>query len=92
MMMKNTESLQIRIVNCLQTILELEQELKNLELGHVLIREFDVLKSFLQKIESVQIEEDDVLRIEKATENFLDELKVPLSLLHEKRVQNRLVQ
>lgn len=89
---KNALNLQIRIVNCLQTILDMEQELRRLELGHVLLKEFGVLKSFLSKIEMVQIEEDDVLRIEKATENFLEELRVPLSMLHESGDGGRLVQ
>lgn len=89
---KNAHNLQIRIVNCLQTILDMEQELRRLELGHVLLKEFGVLKSFLSKIEMVQIEEDDVLRIEKATENFLEELRVPLSLLHDGGDAGRLVQ
>ncbi len=89
---KNALNLQLRIVNCLQTILDMEQELRRLELGHVLIKEFGVLKSFLSKIEMVQIEEDDVLRIEKATENFLEELRVPLSFAHDGGDAGRLVQ
>jgi hypothetical protein len=77
----NSENLMCRISNCLQTILELEPELERLELGHVLLKEFGLLKSFLTKLDSIDLEEDDVVRIEHATANFLDELRVPLSLL-----------
>ena len=69
-----------RITSCLQTILELEPELRKLELGHSLLDEFVVLKSFLEKIDNVELNEEDVERIEEATANFLEELRGPLSL------------
>lgn len=75
----NAVSHMVRISNCLQTILELEPELEKLELGHSLLDEFMVLKSFLEKIDRVEVNEDDVRRIEQATANFLQELKGPLA-------------
>jgi hypothetical protein len=69
----------IRITNCLQTILELEPELKRLELGDSLFGEFVVLKTFLEKIDTVDLCEADVQRIERATANFLEELRGPLA-------------
>lgn len=69
----------IRITNCLQTILELEPELSRLELAGSLLDEFVYLKQFLERIDRVELSEDDVERIEKATENFLAELRVPFS-------------
>jgi len=69
----------VRIANCLQTILELEPELERLELGSSLLDEFAVLKSFLEKLDKVEVSEEDVRRIELATSNFLDELKGPLA-------------
>lgn len=69
----------VRITNCLQTILDLEPQLESLELGEALLEEFDVLKSFLGKIDTVEIEEEDVVRIEKATANFLKELEGALA-------------
>ncbi len=75
----NVTNYMVRISNCLQTILELEPELERLELGHSLLDEFVVLKSFLEKIDRVEVSEEDVRRIEQATANFLEELKGPLA-------------
>ena len=69
----------VRITNCLQTILDLESQLEQLEHGHSLLDEFTVLKSFLEKIDKVELSESDVERIETATSNFLKELQGPLS-------------
>jgi hypothetical protein len=68
-----------RISNCLETILELEPELEKIELGKSLLEEFGVLKEFLERIDTVQLNEDDVERVEQATANFLDELRGPLT-------------
>lgn len=76
---RHAVNLTARVSNCLQTILELEPDLERLRLGHILLREFNVLKSFLTRLEDVRIDENDVLRIEAATENFLRELKAPLA-------------
>lgn len=92
-MHENTaDNLTARVSNCLQTILDLESDLDRLQMGHVLIKEFKVLKSFLSKVERIDIQEQDVQRIESATENFLRELKSPLALLERERVRNYLVQ
>jgi len=69
----------VRITNCLQTILELEPQLEKLEHGNSLLDEFVVLKSFLEKIDEVDLSESDVERIEAATANFLKELQGPLA-------------
>lgn len=69
----------VRITNCLQTILELEPQLEKLEHGNSLLDEFVVLKSFLEKIDRVDLSEVDVERIETATANFLKELQGPLA-------------
>ncbi len=69
----------IRIMNCLHTILELEPELVRLELDNSLLEEFVYLKKFLEKIDRVELDENDVERIEKATANFLAELRTPFS-------------
>ena len=69
----------VRITNCLQTILDLESQLEQLENGHSLLDEFAVLKSFLEKIDEVELSESDVERIETATSNFLRELQGPLA-------------
>lgn len=78
-MSRTSSSHTARISNCLQTILELEPELERIELGKSLLAEFSVLKEFLQKIDTVVLSEEDVLRVETATSSFLDELRVPLA-------------
>lgn len=69
-----------RIVNCLQTILDLEPILQRMESGHVILSEFKVIKSFLSGMEGAVLDEDDVARIENATERFLQELNLPATL------------
>lgn len=78
-----------RLANCLETILELESDLEQLELGHVLLSEFSQLKAFLERLDTVRVDEDDVRRIETATTNFLEELKVPLGVIREGEVKRR---
>jgi len=88
--MDNSASpLHSRLANCLETILELEPDLEQLELGHVLLAEFGQLKSFLERLDSVRVDEDDVNRIEAATSHFLEELKVPLGVIREGEVKRR---
>ncbi len=71
----------MRLTNCLQTILDLEPQLQRLEYGHDLLREFETLKRFLVSVDRLDLREADVERIEDVTANFLDELRVPLSLV-----------
>ena len=91
MMEIHTHNLQRRLRNCLQTILELEPDLKKLDLGHVLLKEYELLRGFIEKVGDVPLREDDVLRIEKATALFLEELKVPLSFLAETPAKGRIM-
>lgn len=88
---QDTENLSARISNCLQTILDLEPDLERLRLGHVLIREFQILKTFLARMDRIDIEESDVARIETATESFLRELKTPLALVELERIRKYIV-
>lgn len=75
---KSTE-LSARIINCLQTILELEPMLRSLDTGRLLLAEFTTLKTFLKEMDAIALDEDDVERIETATERFLQELKIPVT-------------
>ncbi len=75
-----TSILAARIMNCLQTILELEPMLRRLESGKALLADFDTLRSFMDGMDDVQLEETDVARIEAATETFLQELRTPAAL------------
>ena len=73
--MDNTPRLHIRLRSCLQAILDLEPELKNLQMAEPLLAEFSVLKDIYNRLETLLIQEDDVKRIEDATASFLEELK-----------------
>lgn len=77
-----------RIMNCLQTILELEPLLRTIDSGHLLLSEFKVLRAFMDDMDSVSLDEDDVARIENATEHFLQELKTPVSLTRKGETRN----
>lgn len=90
--MFDASELHSRLKNCLQTILELEPELERLELGQELLKEFALLKSFVAKLEDITLVEDDVLRIEKATAHFLEELKEPIALLGDTTIFGRFLQ
>ncbi len=82
----------MRISNCLRTILELEEDVERLEMGYTLVKEFQTLKEFLGRLERVEVEEEDVHRIEQATAHFLEELKGPLSQTGGGSPRRRLVQ
>ncbi len=87
-----TENLQVRLRNCLLTILELEPDLKRLEIGQELLAEYSLLRSFVDKLDEVLLEEEDVCRIERATAIFLDELKLPLSFMHGQTFKRQMMQ
>lgn len=88
-MFEDSIHLQMRLKNCLQTILELEPALERLELGHVLLKDYATLRSFIEKLEEVSLQEDDVQRIERATSNFLEELKLPLAFMEEQAAKRQ---
>ena len=77
----NEADLAYRLRNCLKTILDLEPELHRLEMGHILLKEFGLLKTFLLKVDTFDLAETDVARIERATASFLSELEQPLGFL-----------
>ncbi len=56
------------------------------------MQEFTVLKSFMERLDAVLLDEDDVRRIERATANFLEELKGPVSAMRRRGEQRRLLQ
>ncbi|MDR1776872.1 MAG: hypothetical protein LBR31_03460 [Desulfovibrio sp.] len=67
--------LHMRLKNCIQTILELEPELSEQLWAPFLNNEISVLKTYLQQADDMVLNEEDVSRLEKATANFLSELK-----------------
>ncbi|MBF0481621.1 MAG: hypothetical protein HQK81_09645 [Desulfovibrionaceae bacterium] len=73
------QHLAVRLASCLTAILELEPDLERLRLGRILLSEFTVLRAYLDRIDGIDLDEDDVRRIETATEVFLCELRAPLA-------------
>lgn len=54
--------------------------------------ELETLKEYLSRIEQLSLAEDDVLRLEKATANFLEELRIPLAQIAREQSKNRILQ
>ena len=68
--------LQLRLKNCIQTILELEPSLCTTgTLGSHFADELHVLKGYLEQIDSMALMEEDVQHLEAVTAAFLAELK-----------------
>lgn len=66
--------LQIRLKNCIQTLLELEpQMLENGETSYN--EEFSFLKNYIKNIDRMELMEDEVLKLENITAVFLAELE-----------------
>ena len=70
--------LRLRLLSCLQTILDLEPEVQKLCPIGFLSREFAAIRSFVAVMEDMSLDEVEVVRIEKATRIFLEELIDPL--------------
>ncbi|MDR3358797.1 MAG: hypothetical protein LBN96_08120 [Desulfovibrio sp.] len=81
--------LQIRLKNCIQTILELEPDFDDRLWGRHFNNEISALKAYLQRVDRMALAEGDVQRLEAATANFLAELKLFAQAWPQ---QNRLLQ
>lgn len=66
-----------RLINCLETILELETALRSIREAKAVLAELTSLRLIINNLNfrMIQIEEGDVLRIEGATMAFLRELE-----------------
>ena len=67
-------TLQLRLKNCIQTILELEPQIGADLSDRYFVEEFMALRRFLDSVEQMRLGEDDVERLESATATFLEEL------------------
>lgn len=68
--------LQVRLKNCIQTILELEPDMKAGVWGRYFDMELSSLKDYLLQVDQMELAEEDVKRLENATATFLAELKL----------------
>ena len=81
-----------RLKNCLLTILELEPELERLQLPDEFRSELLLLKQHFEKIEYIEFYEEDLQRLELATEKFLEELRLPFSHIQPVSMRRGLLQ
>lgn len=72
--MSDSSHLRLRLKNCLQTILELKDDIGSLPFGDSFMTEIDRLESFLDKLADIAVNEQEVQRVELATSRFLNEL------------------
>ncbi len=87
-----TSQLQLRLRNCLQTILELEPRMEKLSVYAHFQGDINILKNYLTEIEKMNLCEDDVLRLEKATSTFLNELWLPMQKTYDDEVSKKVLQ
>lgn len=69
-------TLQIRLKNCILTILDLEPDMRAGIWGRHFDEELSTLKNYLQRVDRMNLAEDDVQRLENATASFLAELRL----------------
>lgn len=65
--------LQIRLKNCIQTILELKKDLNENHAGFF-ESDFLFLNTCLEKVDQMNLKEDEVCAMESYTSSFLEEL------------------
>lgn len=69
------KELKLRLQNCLQTILELKEDLDSIPFGESFLPELGSLAVFLENLVHIQVSEEEVRRVELATGRFLSELR-----------------
>lgn len=84
--------LQIRLKNCLLTILELEPDIDSLPVRKDFEPDMKALKTYLTRVENMDVAEEDVQRLERATAHFLAELRLPLERLRQGSGNYRVLQ
>lgn len=72
------KNLRLRLKSCIQAILDLEPQLEALDQSEVIKADLFRLKRYLRRVDAMQLEERDVHRLERVTESFLCELRLPL--------------
>ncbi|MDR2055994.1 MAG: hypothetical protein LBQ10_09045 [Desulfovibrio sp.] len=81
--------LQLRLKNCIQTILDLEPDFDGQVWRRHFNNEISALKTYLRQVDNMVLAEDDVQRLEAATASFLAELKF---FTQDRPQQHRLLQ
>ena len=73
--MTDTASLQRRLGSCIETIVAIQASLDESRLDPVFVGKFKQLESSLRSIEITPVSEEDVQRVEDATNILLEELR-----------------
>ncbi|WP_456324341.1 hypothetical protein [Desulfonauticus submarinus] len=71
------KELKFKLKNCLETILEFEDALGRFNCGFdlKLNEEMDYIKDFLSKLDDIEFEDSELIRVEESTSRFLLEIK-----------------
>jgi len=79
--MEQSTILRARLKNCLTTILDMEEDFHSRGLDGVLRGELDFLKKYMNRVETLSLDEDKVERLESVTSRILSEFDAdgPLS-------------
>lgn len=79
--MEQSTILRARLKNCLTTILDMEEDFHSRGLDAVLRGELDFLKKYMNRVETLSLDEDKVERLESVTSRILSEFDAdgPLS-------------
>jgi hypothetical protein len=72
--------LHLRLKSCIQTVVDIHQALDSARLVPDLTQRFAELKDLLLKLDPAAIREEDVARVESATNHLLGELKPLLKI------------
>ena len=66
----------MRIESCVNIVLDLNKSLGEGKIKPEIVQQFERLKESLQHIRDDQVEEDDINRIEQATNELLTEIRI----------------
>lgn len=85
---QNTRHLRLRVESCVNTILTLNESLGEGKIKPEIIKQFEQLKESLKYVDDDSVNETDISRIEEATNQLLEEIRVfmedgDISPLHE---------
>ena len=72
--MMDADHKQLRLANCVETIIQVQSLMNDNRLDQELINRFKQLESSLKTMEIKDISETDVIRVEAATNRLLNEL------------------
>ena len=73
--MTNTETLYLRLKTCVDTVLEVKTSLEGIEAVQELVDSFDELQKALKTVDPDLITESEVLKVESATNQLMEQLK-----------------